>query len=143
MAALDLAREKHDFELWGWVIMPEHVHLLIRPMAETYRIGSILQAIKQPVARKAIDWLRENSPTYLERLMTKSGQVRFWQAGGGFDKNITDANDAVSVLEYIHLNPVRRELVESATDWEWSSAVAWETGRDEPIAVDRSLRKAL
>lgn len=123
--------------------MPEHVHLLIRPMEASYRIASILQSIKQPVGRRAIRWLRANAPNYLSALTTKSGQVRFWQAGGGYDKNITDPEDAANVLEYIHLNPVRRELVTKATDWNWSSAIAWETGEDLPIAIDRSLRDAL
>ena len=54
------AREKHQFELWGWVIMPNHAHLLILPQPET-KISKILTSIKQPVARKASNWLRKQT----------------------------------------------------------------------------------
>ncbi len=40
--AIALARERHGFDLWAWVIMPEHVHLLIFPRRETYEISAIL-----------------------------------------------------------------------------------------------------
>ena len=40
-------------------------------------------------------------------------------------------------IHYIHNNPVRRGLVSKASLWRWSSCLAWETGKDEPIAIDR------
>ncbi|MCC6359749.1 MAG: hypothetical protein IT450_13470 [Phycisphaerales bacterium] len=41
-----------------------------------------------------------------------------------------------AILEYIHANPVRRELCATPTDWEWSSARFWEGRRDVPLAMD-------
>ena len=64
---------------------------------------------------------------------------RFWQAGGGYDRNIIDEKTAWKVIDYIHLNPVRRGLVERPEDWEWSSA-RWYAGlRPVPLEIDPTL----
>jgi hypothetical protein len=47
---------------------------------------------------------------------------RFWQPGGGYDRNITSSEALRAVIDYIPANPVRRGLVARAEDWEWSSA---------------------
>jgi putative transposase len=60
----------------------------------------------------------------------------FWQSGGGFDRNITTAKTLLSMIDYIHLNPVRRELVEKATDWRWSSAAWYLLGTPTPVTID-------
>jgi putative transposase len=59
----------------------------------------------------------------------------FWQTGGGYDRNITCGKTLLQMIEYLHMNPVRRELVEQARDWKWSIAMAFE-GEQSPIAVD-------
>ena len=48
--SVQTAREQLDFDLWAYVLMPEHVHLIIRPRQRVYEIAEILQAIKEPVA---------------------------------------------------------------------------------------------
>jgi ABC-type glycerol-3-phosphate transport system permease component len=53
--ALDAARRRHSLELWGYVIMPEHVHVLFVPLDPAYRIRGVLQSIKQPVMRLALN----------------------------------------------------------------------------------------
>ena len=62
---------------------------------------------------------------------------RFWQPGGGYDRNIWTAQELHEKIRYIHNNPVRRGLVEQAQQWRWSSYRAWEEGVDTPIAIDR------
>ena len=52
--AIAMARTKHQFHLWAYVFMPEHVHLLIWPVLSEYSISTILKTIKQSVSRKAI-----------------------------------------------------------------------------------------
>lgn len=137
--ALDQARSKHQFDLWGWVIMPEHVHLLIKPLRTDYRIKTILAVINQPVSRRAIGWLREHDPVYLSKLAEGGYCARFWQRGGGYDSNVEDPEAAVEILTYIHLNPVRRGLVEKPTEWYWSSANGCDEDSTDPITIDRSL----
>jgi putative transposase len=136
------ARVRHHFELWAWVIMPEHVHLLINPRNREYRIASILSAIKRPVAEKAIAFLAVRRSPFLDRLTVRTRTRvyrRFWQAGPGQDHNIYDPVTAHRVVEYIHNNPYVRGLVTHAEDWRWSSARDWGGESDVPLSVDRTL----
>ncbi len=77
-----------------------------------------------------MQWLEQYSPQWLARITVREGlrtRRRFWQPGGGYDRNIDDVETLLSMIEYFHLNPVRRGLVERAIDWEWSSA-RWYAG---------------
>lgn len=111
--ALAKAREKYGFKIIAYVVMLDHVHLLINPDAETYNISLILSSIKSSVAMKA---------TQLSKKSTNERMVHFWQRGGGYDRNIISKEALKSSIEYIHNNPVRRGLVDSPEKWYWSSA---------------------
>lgn len=63
--ALDEARTKFAFQLWAYVLMPEHVHLLVYPGDAPERMSRFLQAVKEPVARKGIRYLESNAPAWL------------------------------------------------------------------------------
>jgi putative transposase len=134
------ARSKDVFDLWAWVAMPEHVHLVLLPHRDV-RVATILSAIKQSVSKRAIRWLRENAPDYLDELLDRqpSGALthRFWQRGGGYDRNLRSVRDVHEKIAYVHDNPIRRGLVARAADWEWSSAGAWATGGATPLPIDR------
>jgi len=103
----------HRFALWAYVFMPEHVHLLLWPEEENYSISKFLQSTKQSVSRKALDYLRKENPDGLKHLATgwKDRPYQFWMDGGGYDRNITDRETLIRVVDYIHRNPVRRGLV--------------------------------
>jgi hypothetical protein len=60
---------------------------------------------------------------------------RFWQSGGGYDRNITSPRTLLAAIDYIHLNPVRKGLVEQAADWQWSSARHYQGGIS-PAPID-------
>ncbi|MFQ5805865.1 MAG: transposase [Phycisphaerae bacterium] len=132
--ALDQARRRWNFALWAYVIMPEHAHVLLFPRRADADIGEILKAVKQPVAQRAAAYLCRHNPSWLEhlRVIRRSGRIeyRFWQQGGGYDRNVMRPETAWQCVEYIHENPVRRGLIESPTDWEWSSA-RWYAGVDQ------------
>jgi putative transposase len=138
--AIDCARKKHDFLLWAYVFMPEHVHLLICPRPNVYDVSKILESIKLSVARTAVPYVRKNAPTFLSSMLDQqpNGRThyRFWQRGPGFDRNITSEQTAVAEIEYIHANPVRRGLCEKPTDWHWSSAADYAGLRSGPLAID-------
>jgi hypothetical protein len=71
-------------------------------------MSAFLQAVKEPVARKAIRYLKETSPERLARVTVHEGRRvrhRFWQPGGGYDRNITSTAVLRAVIEYIHANP--------------------------------------
>jgi putative transposase len=136
--AIIAAKHKHVFDLWAYVFMPEHVHLLICPREETYSIAAMLRAIKQPVSRRAMIYLRKHNPEGLVWLATGETAVpyRFWQAGGGYDRNMTSVETIVKAAKYIHANPVRRGLVTHANEWAYSSAHDWETGTSSLLPID-------
>jgi putative transposase len=140
--ALTAARAKHEFDLWAWVIMPEHVHLLIGPGQGDASIAEILASIKRPVGYNAIQFLKKDSPVFLERL-TVNNKARtyhhFWQPGPGHDKNLTDPQAIHNTVEYIHGNPVRRDLVAHSTDWHWSSARDWAGLGHASLTAERTL----
>jgi putative transposase len=140
--ALADARTKHAFDLWAWVIMPEHIHVLLYPRHPVYDMAKIVWSIRQPVGVNAIRYLRQHAPEYLERLTVRNRTRtyrRFWQAGPGMDCNITDIRGVHQVIDYIHMNPVRRGLVERPEDWPWSSARDWLGLPGCPLPVDKTI----
>jgi putative transposase len=137
--ALDAARAELEFDLWAYVFMPEHVHLIVCPHRQEYDIGEIRQAIKEPVGRAAMKYLRRLRPDWLARLTRRRGKREerlFWQSGGGYDRNIKEPSTLMAMIEYIHLNPVRRGLVDRAVDWEWSSAAQLEDIGTSPVPLE-------
>ena len=115
------------------------MHLVIHFGQSEYEVARVLREIKWPVSRKALAFLREFAPEWLPRLQAQRGQkteFHFWQRGGGYDRNITESATLEKMIEYIHLNPVRKGLVERATDWKWSSASWFNTGTG-PLPLDR------
>jgi len=119
--------------------MPNHVHLIVCPRGEQYSISTILQAIKQPVARRAIQYLKTSNPQGLRLLATgqRTRPYEFWQKGGGYDRNIVSVPILIDAVPYIHHNPVRRGLVETPDQWRYSSAADWDGTGSGPIPIDR------
>ena len=119
--------------------MPEHVHLVIAP-GETYDISRILWQIKTPLSQRVVRHVRANHPDFLERMTERrpSGRVshRFWQPGGGYDRNLWTLRRIHEKINYVHANPVRRGLVERADHWPWSSCRAWMHSVDQPLRLD-------
>ena len=125
---IEFQREKHQLRIVAWVIMPEHVHLILCPLDG--QIGSSLRSIKQGFARSMLAGWKANQSNIIQSLTDPRGVAHFWQRGGGYDRNMRDQDELNEKIEYIHWNPVRRELVEQPTEWIWSSArdYAGETG---------------
>jgi putative transposase len=139
--AIEKARGRHSFHVWAYIVMPEHVHLLVWPTRANYDISKILATIKLSVTRKAIRHVELTAPHFLSRMkdMQPNGDAhyRFWQRGGGYDRNAIEPVTIWHQIEYIHANPVRRGLCDQAIDWYWSSAGIYAGLRSGPIAVDR------
>jgi putative transposase len=106
LAFLEEAREEYGFRVVGFVVMPEHFHLLMsEPDCGT--VSTVLQVVKQRFARK-VNWVAGSEQQIFQR--------RF------YDFNVYSARKVEEKVAYIHLNPVRRGLAESAVEWVWSSA---------------------
>lgn len=138
LQSVENARVRHGFKLWAYVVMPEHVHLLICPKDESL-ICNLLRAIKQPASTRMLNHLKSSNPSLYGRLQVTNkrggSERRFWQAGGGYDRNVFTGDAIEAMVHYIHQNPVRRALVEDPGDWPWSSFGAY-YGDSAPIPVD-------
>jgi putative transposase len=125
--ALEQARLRHRFHVWAYVLMPEHIHLLLWPTNAEYSISKILLSIKAPVSKRALHYVRKNAPAFMKRMedLQPNGKrhYRLWQRGGGYDRNVTEPSTVWSTVDYIHNNPVRRGLCDRAIQWKWSSAL--------------------
>ena len=138
---VESARTKHAVHVWAYVLMPEQVHLLVRPTHRDYSISAILKTMKQAVSRRAITYVTCNTPWFLSEMADQqpSGVVthRFWQRGGGYDSNLTEPHSVWAAMDYIHGNPVRRGFCASPWDWAWSSFREWEQPGTGPMRIDR------
>jgi putative transposase len=120
------ATKRHHYRIIAFVLMPEHVHLLVYPDAEAAGIDELLKAIKRPFSFRIKQLLVQSKSRLLERLTIRQRPgvttFRFWQEGPGYDRNLTHAKSVLQAIDYLHNNPVRRGLVDRAVDWRWSSA---------------------
>lgn len=106
------------FPFTGYVLMPEHVHLLAsEPQRSSLSIA--LQVLKQQTSR------------YLKA----PGEARFWQRRY-YDFNVWSEEKRVEKLRYMHRNPVVRGLVEKPEDWAWSSFRHYATGTIGTVEIE-------
>lgn len=135
--SIERACAAQGWALTAFVYMPEHVHLLVYPLNSEARIDGFLRAVKRPFSFRMKQWLQENQSPLLQKLTVQRPEgatFRFWQAGGGYDRNLTNEKTVLAFIDYLHLNPVRRGLCERPNDWRWSSAVwyAADGQREDP-----------
>ena len=159
--ALGKMRERHGFLLVGYVVMPDHVHLLIsEPVQGTP--STVLQALKQRVSR---DLRRTNdpqstrtknhardsgwdepktpgartapgAPTPDDSTLRRGGELpRFWQPRF-YDFNVHSTEKRREKLDYMHANPVKRGLVKDPSEWRWSSWAFYAKGTAGLVPVD-------
>jgi len=117
VSELEKVRRCYGFVVAGYVLMPEHVHLLIgEPRRSSLSVA--LQVLKQNTSRK----LREKQDR------------PFWQPRY-YDFNVFTDRKRIEKLRYMHRNPVARGLVERPEDWQWSSFLHYATGIESPLEI--------
>jgi putative transposase len=116
-SALERVRRSFRLRVYGYVVMPEHVHLLL---SEPQRgvLADALKSLKQGVSRRLI-----------------GDAEHFWQKRY-YDFNVRDYAQFVEKLRYIHRNPVKRGLCERPEDWESSSFRHYATGCEGRVEVE-------
>jgi putative transposase len=120
----------HQLHLLGWVLMPEHFHLIVFPSGKS-DIGRFTHNLKRPFAEAVLKRWKELNAPILKHIAHGTGH-RFWQTGGGYDRNLTSSDELRNKLEYMHNNPVKRSLVSTAIDYPWSSA-RWYAGLPDAL----------
>ena len=96
---------RHFYQLRAWVIMPNHVHVLLRPQ------------IQLPVITR---WLKGSTARQGNLILGRTGKA-FWQ-DESFDHRVRDEVELARIVHYVEHNPVSAGLVSDPADWPWSSA---------------------
>ncbi|MEG9432707.1 REP-associated tyrosine transposase [Terriglobus sp. ADX1] len=113
--ALERMRLRYGFFVKAYVVMPEHVHLVISE-TDHKKLSTAIQALKLSVVRR-----RSEKPFWLSRY---------------YDFNIFQENKLLEKIDYLHRNPIARGLVLEPQDWKWSSYRHWQTGEEGPVQIE-------
>ncbi len=112
---LEHVRQTYVFHVFGYVVMPEHVHLLVsEPKRGT--LDHAIQSLKTSVSKQS-----KQKPFWLPRY---------------YDFNVQSEGKRVEKLRYMHRNPVVRGLVAHPQDWPWSSFLHYLTGDSGIIEIE-------
>jgi putative transposase len=118
---LEQTRQRYVFYVFGYIVMPEHVHLLVsEPKRES--LSRAVQALKTSVAKQS-----KQKPFWLPRY---------------YDFNVYANLKRTEKLRYLHRNPVARGLVTRAQDWPWSSFRHYATGVEGTVQIESTWTAA-
>jgi len=134
---LDQVRKESGFKLVGYVVMPEHVHLLLSEPARGTP-STVLKVLKQRVSRRLRPKRRRNSsPRQKSFCFAPDGQPlpQFWQRRF-YDFNVWSRKKKIEKLAYMHANPLTRGPAEHPKDWPWSSYAFYQQHGDILIGID-------
>jgi putative transposase len=132
---LEEVRERYRFKVVGYVLMPEHVRLLMSEPAKGTP-SKIMQVLKQRVSR-AMRGKRRSSSGQLRLPFAEERRERkrFWQRRF-YDFNVWSRGKVKEKLNYMHANPVVRGVVKHPKNWPWSSWSFYENGEKGLIDID-------
>ena len=129
---LEETRRKYRFVVHGYVVMPEHFHLLITE-PEVGDPSVVMKVVKQRFARR-LNQLRKR---------TASAQIALWNCSPDpvwqkrfYDFNVWSERKRIEKLRYMHRNPVKRGLVEQPDQWKWSSFRAYFHGERGLVRIN-------
>jgi len=123
-AVLEAARARHQARVYAYVLMPEHIHLLVNEPPRIV-LAQFLKAVKQMTSRKL-----------------RGPRKKFWQ-DRYYDSNVHGEKARSEVIRYIHRNPVARGLVTKPEDWPWSSFRHYATGVAGAVEIESQWTAAL
>ena len=148
-SALERVRLSFGLRVYGYVVMPEHVHLLIsEPDGAPFKpssglsggesprsLADAIKSLKQGVSRRLISDSAPFKPSFGLSGVSGDGTRHFWQKRY-YDVNVRDHSQFMEKLRYIHRNPVKRGLCERPEDWEWSSFLHYATGIEGRVEIE-------
>ncbi len=127
---LERVRRWYGCFITGYVVMPEHVHLLISE-PERGKLSLVIQMLKQITSRK----LKPAADPTGDNVEGARQLKRFWQVRY-YDFPVWTEGKRIEKLRYIHRNPVRRGLVVRPEGWKWSSFGHYATGAEGVVEIE-------
>ena len=131
LTIIEEARCKYRFVVHGYVLMPEHFHLLITE-PEIGDPSVVMKVVKQRFARR---FNRMRRRVAAQMVLWDSDADRVWQKRF-YDFNVWSERKHIEKLRYTHRNPVKRGLVERPEQWKWSSFRAYLYGEAGEVRVN-------
>jgi putative transposase len=139
--SLNYYRHKQEFKLLGYVIMPDHIHLILWPFGQA-TVSEIMRDYKKFTSRRIIRQAEVEQMGAWTAAFEQAGQQtgrsrnKVWQ-DSYWDVNIYTERFLRQKLNYVHRNPVRAGLVEMPEEYVYSSYRNYVNGEDWLIEVDR------
>ncbi|MGC2400279.1 MAG: transposase [Acidobacteriaceae bacterium] len=139
---LERVRRRYRFVVLGYVVMPEHLHLLLSE-PERGNPSKVMQAIKQGFARRLLARLRAaGDPRQGSLWRAPLDEGHIWQARF-YDFVVFSEKKRVEKLRYMHRNPVKRGLVLEPGQWQWSSYRHYAEGVSGTVLVNEERKAGL
>ena len=148
MSSLRYCVEHQWFELYAYVMMPNHIHLILRTNGNQ-SIEKILRDFKKFTAQQVLLTMRETDPDMLPRFWvgTRKQKYELWRSDVDI-KNVVTPKFLIQKAEYIHQNPLRATWANSQgitepQDYEYSSARFYLEGTEDKYVKLSDLRELL
>jgi len=138
LSILEQVRHRYHFVVVGYVVMPEHFHLLITE-PEIGTPSTVMQVLKQRTAHALLPRRKRRDPRQ-HQLFPDEPHRAFWQARL-YDFNVWTTKKRAEKLRYMHRNPVKRGLVDSPEQWRWSSYRFYLLDEQGPVRVNEGWGK--
>jgi putative transposase len=135
---LESFRIENEISVLGYVVMPNHVHLVLYPHSEL-KMGIAIGKLKSRYAYEIISgWKIENKKVHEKLRVMRGSKVSyaFWQLRC-YDHNCRSPEIVREKIHYCHNNPVRAGLVKDPEEWRWSSYNCYLSNREEIVGVDK------
>lgn len=139
--SLNFYRHKQQFKLLGYVIMPDHIHLLLWPFGEA-TVSDVMRSYKEFTAKRIIRQAEvEGIQAWVDAFRQAGAETgrsknKVWQ-DSYWDKNIYTERFLREKLHYVHRNPVRAGLVAQPEEYAYSSYRNYQLGEEWLIEIDR------
>jgi putative transposase len=139
LSILEETRQRYRFVVVGYVVMPEHIHLLITE-PEVGTPSTVMQVLKQRTARTLLPKKKRADARQRRLFGDTSLRTPFWQARF-YDFNVWTTKKRVEKLRYMHRNPMKRGLASSPEEWRWSSYRFYLLEEAGPVRVNKGWTK--
>jgi putative transposase len=134
LAVFEEVRQRYRFVVVGYVVMPDHIHLLMSE-PEKGDPSRVMQAIKQGFSRRVLKSVRKRRNAAQQELFAV-GSEHVWQRRF-YDFNVWTARKRIEKLRYMHRNPVTRGLVQEPEQWPWSSYRSYAFGEVGAVRINQ------
>ena len=117
--AFKLSKKKYTYQIEAIVILPDHLHMIIRPKIAT-EYSKIIRHIKRSFVYGLDQETKDQAKAEISHAKYHRGHAGIWQERF-YEHTIRDEKDWLEKMEYIKHNPIKHEYVENLSNWKYTS----------------------